>query len=53
MVIFNGLSYINGVLMAFLCFLMAFEYSSDRQRPVCFYALSYFLNLNEYFAFIV
>ena len=29
MVILNGFSHIHGVLMAFLCFLMACEYSSD------------------------
>ena len=31
MAIFNGFSHINGILMAFLCFLMAIEYSSGNQ----------------------
>ena len=30
MAIFNGLSHINGILMAFLCFLVVCEYSSVR-----------------------
>ena len=59
MAIFNGFSHINGILMAFLFFLMACEYSSESgtqfmKHPVPFMLLKFndILNLDFNFPLV-